>query len=100
MNPLPYDILDKRCDVTVAINVSVKGMTETTNLPHAQEVLFSAFQILQNSIVREKLAHHQPDILIEAKIKNIRALEFGKAESIYAQALPAKEALKAKLDRA
>lgn len=99
MNPLPYDLLEKRCDITVAIDVSVKETARTSKPPHAQEMLFSAFQTLQNSIVREKMLHRRPDVLIQADIKNVRTLEFGKAKSIYAQALPSKEELKKKLDR-
>jgi len=97
MNPLPYDIIRSRCDISVAIDVSVTETTKKSETPHAQEVLFSAFQILQNSIVREKLRQTRPDILIKTNIKNVRALEFTKANSIYEQALPAKEELKRKL---
>jgi len=99
MNPLPYDVLEGHCEITVAVDVSIKETAATRKLPHAQEVLFSAFQILQNSIVREKLIHRQPDCLIKTDIKNVRALEFGKAKSIYAQALLAKEELKTNLER-
>jgi NTE family protein len=97
MNPLPYDIIRQKCDITVAIDVSVSETLKKSETPRAQEVLFSAFQILQNSIVREKLRQTQPDILIRTNIKNVRALEFTKAESIYEQAVPAKEKLKRKL---
>jgi NTE family protein len=99
MNPLPYDVLEGHCEITVAVDVSIKETAAARKLPHAQEVLFSAFQILQNSIVREKLIHRQPDCLIKTDIKNVRALEFGKAKSIYAQALLAKEELKTNLER-
>lgn len=97
MNPLPYDVIQPHCDITVAIDVSVKE-TKVKPHVHAQEVLFSAFQILQNSILREKLKQSRPDILIETDIKNIRALEFSKTSSIYEQALISKEELKRKLD--
>ncbi len=97
MNPLPYDILRPACDITVAIDVSVKEIDRKSRV-HAQEVLFSAYQILQNSIVREKRKQSQPDILIETEIRDVRALEFSKAKSIFEQALPAKEELKRKLD--
>lgn len=99
MNPLPYDIIQPFCDISVAIDVSVKETLRKSEMPHAQEVLFSAYQILQNSVVREKLKQVQPDILIKTDIKNVRALEFNKASSIYEQALPLKEELKRKLER-
>lgn len=97
MNPLPYDILQPLCDITVAIDVSVKEIARKSHV-HSQEVLFSAYQILQNSIVREKRKQSQPDILIEAEIRDVRALEFSKSRNIFEQAIPAKEELKRKLD--
>lgn len=97
MNPLPYDIIQPLCDITVAVDVSVKEIARKSRV-HAQEVLFSAYQILQNSIVREKRRQSQPDILIETDIQNVRALEFSKANYIFEQALPAKEELKRQLD--
>jgi NTE family protein len=97
MNPLPYDIIQPLCDITVAIDVAVHEGARRSRTPHAQEVLFSAFQILQNSVVREKLKHTRPDILIKTNIKNVRALEFSKADGIYQQAALSKEELKRKL---
>ncbi|MCB0732460.1 MAG: patatin-like phospholipase family protein, partial [Ignavibacteriae bacterium] len=62
--------------------------------PPSYEVLFSAFQIMQNSIVAEKLKRTKPDILINTEIKGIRIHEFMKAESIYKQSISAKDKLK------
>jgi NTE family protein len=100
MNPLPYDIIQPLCDLTVTIDIAVHETVRRSQMPHAQEVLFSAFQVLQNSVVREKLKRTQPNILINANIKNVRALEFSKASSIYQQAIVAKEELKRRLARA
>ena len=97
VNPLPYDVLRPSCDVTVALDVSPRIATERTRPLRAQEVFFSAFQIMQNSIVREKLMQSQPDILIRIAMNNVRALEFNKATSIFQQALPWKEELKRRL---
>ena len=62
--------------------------------PPSYEVLFSAFQIMQNSIVNEKLKRTKPNILINTEIENVRIHEFMKAESIYSQAQSAKDKLK------
>jgi NTE family protein len=97
VNPLPYDVLRPYCDVTVAVDVFPHAIPERVKPLRAQEVFFSAFQILQNSIVREKLKQTQPDILIRVEMQNVRALEFNKANSILQQALPWKEELKRKL---
>lgn len=98
-NPLPYDILQKKCDFTIAIDVSAKKDKIENGPPPSYEVLFSAFQIMQNSVVTEKMKRTKPDILINTGIKGIRVHEFMKAESIYNQACKAKDNLKRILEK-
>jgi len=97
VNPLPYDILKDETDITVAIDVSANKVIEDDFIPPAYDVLFSAFQIMQNSIVREKQKLSTPDILIETNIKNVRIHEFAKVKDIFEQTLPLKEKLKREL---
>ncbi len=91
VNPLPYDALLNECDITIAIDVSAKKIKKDIEVPPAYEALFSAFQIMQNSIIKEKLNFNKPDILIKTDIQDVRVLEFNKAESIFEQALPYKQ---------
>jgi NTE family protein len=97
VNPLPYDVIRPFCDITVAVDVAIHSIDEHSVSPRAQEVLFSAFQIMQNSVVREKLVQSKPDIHITIDVKNVRSLEFNKTENIFQQALDSKEELKRKL---
>jgi NTE family protein len=99
VNPLPFDIIRHHCDITVAVDVALHSIEGNSESPHAQEVLFSAFQIMQNSVVREKLIQSKPDIHINIDVKNVRSLEFNKTKSIFQQALVSKEELKQKLLR-
>jgi NTE family protein len=99
-NPLPYDIIKKDCDYTVAIDVSAKKDKFENGMPASYEILFSAFQIMQNSIVTEKLKRTQPDLLINTGIQGIRIHEFMKAKIIYEQAQKAKDRLKRALENA
>jgi len=94
VNPLPYDIIQDDCDITIAIDVSAKKDKQLNGSPSSYEVLFSAFQIMQNSIVIEKLKRTKPNILINTEIKGIRIHEFMKADSIYQQSEKAKDKLK------
>lgn len=96
-NPLPYDIIKDKCDITVAIDVSAKKDRIYNSKPPSYEVLFSAFQIMQDSIVAEKMKRSKPTILVTTGIKEVRIHEFMKAESIYSQAQKAKDKLKRKL---
>ena len=98
-NPLPYDLIQKKCDLTIAIDVSAKKDRIVNGPPPSYEVLFSAFQIMQNSVVTEKLKRTKPDILINTEIKGIRVHEFMKAEAIYGQACKAKDNLKRILEK-
>ncbi len=98
VNPLPYDVIADKCDLLVAIDVSAKPTNKDNDMPPAHEVLFSAFQIMQNSILSAKLSRSMPDIFIQTDIKNIRMLEFLRAKEIYKQAQPFKEELKKKLE--
>lgn len=98
-NPLPYDLLQNDAEITIAIDVSTKKDRVENGTPPSYEVLFSAFQIMQNSIVREKLKRSTPDILINTEIRGIRVHEFMKADSIYEQAGKAKDILKKFLEQ-
>lgn len=98
VNPLPFDVISEKCDLTIAIDVSAKLNNKDAGMPPAHEVLFSAFQIMQNSILSAKLMRSTPDIIIKTDIKEIRMLEFLKAKEIYKQAVPFKDQLKSKLE--
>lgn len=97
VNPLPYDVIRPYCDLTVAVDVSISSVSRSAKPLHAQEILFSAFQIMQNSIVRTKLLNSQPDIHLKVEMENVRTLEFHKTNSIFQQARSSKEELKRKL---
>ncbi len=94
VNPLPYDIILDKCDITVAVDVSAKRNQNGSEIPSAYEMLFASFQIMQNSILNEKLKTSKPQILIKTDIKNVRMLEFSKYDEILKQADKTKEELK------
>lgn len=77
VNPLPYDILRKECDILVAIDVSgAKTPPGRDQIPSFVESVMSSFQIMQRSIVEHKMRISKPDIYIKPELKNIRVLEF------------------------
>ena len=78
-----YGLIQDECDLTIAIDVSARKDKFDNVTPPSYEILFSAFQIMQNSIVEEKLKRTKPDILITTNIKDVRVHEFMKAKSIY-----------------
>jgi NTE family protein len=100
VNPLPFDLIEGRADITIAIDVSgTAGAAEEQRQPTALEALLVASQVLQHTIVREKLMHIQPDIFIDMPVNRFGILEFHKFREILAAAEPAKEQLRRQLDR-
>jgi NTE family protein len=100
VNPLPFDLIAGRADITVAIDVSGAAREpDGAGGPRAMEAVFAATQILQRSIVREKLKSMRPDIYIDVDVYAFHALEFHRLKDVLAAAAPAKEALKQELAR-
>jgi NTE family protein len=102
VNPLPFDVIAAEADITIAIDVS-GGVSERAAqarpYPTAVESLFTAAQILQRSIVIEKLKSAQPDIYIDVDVERFHVLEFYRLNDILTAAAPAKDNLKRQLAR-
>ena len=99
VNPVPYDLLSEECDIVIGIDVSGERSTAETAIPGYFETLFSSVKVMQKTIMAEKLRRKQPDIYISPQIVDIRALEFYRAEQVFEQAKPAKQALRQQLAR-
>jgi NTE family protein len=100
VNPLPFDLVTGAAQVTVAIDVSGNARGEGKNAqPSALEVMMTASQIFQRSIVREKLKAAQPDIYIDVDVDAFTVLDFHKLNDVLKAAIPAKERLKRQLAR-
>jgi NTE family protein len=99
-NPLPFDILLKDGRIVVAIDVTGAPVPDPARMsPTAFEALVASAFLFERSIIKEKLRASQPDILISAGTSGFQVLDFLKLDEILAAAEPAKERLKAQLDR-
>jgi len=67
--------------------------------PSAFAALVSSSQIMQRTIIREKLKVRQPDIYIDVEVDEYYVLDFHRFKEILAAAAPAKEQLRRQLDR-
>lgn len=99
VNPLPFDVLSDDIDVSVAINVTGAGRVAGEGTPSAFEAIVTSLQILQQSIVREKVRARKPDILIDVEVGNFHVLEFHKLGKVLEAAAPAKARLRQQLER-
>jgi NTE family protein len=100
VNPLPFDVLNGDADVTIAIDVSgAPVLPGKRPHPSAFAVLMASSQIMQRTIVREKLKVQQPDIYIDVEVDEYYVLDFHRFKQILVDAAPAKEQLRRQLDR-
>ena len=99
VNPLPYDIIKDYCDITIAVDVTAFKAQSESDIPPTFDSVFTTYQTMQNSIIKERLKFLKPDIYIRPEIYDVRVFDFVKADSIFKQAQPAKEELKRQLDR-
>jgi len=100
VNPLPFDVLKGDADITVAIDVSGAALGPgSRSQPSAFSALVSSSQILQRSIVREKLKAQQPDIYIDVEVDEFHVLEFHRFKQVMTAAGQAKDQLKRQLER-
>jgi NTE family protein len=65
-------------------------------MPSFFDTIFYTFHVMGQAILADKLQLRRPHIYIEPDFVDVKSLDFLKADDIYSQALPAKEALKRK----
>src|SRR5262249_56897417 len=100
VNPLPFDVLQGTADIIVAIDVTGASNGPGKRLqPSPVAALVSSSQILQRSIVREKLKAAQPDIYIHIDVDRFQVLEFHRFKEGLDAAKPAKDQLQRQLER-
>ena len=93
VNPVPYDLLFRECDIVVAIDVSGRRNPQSEGSPGYFENLFNTMQITQAAILREKMKRRPPHIYIRPELEDIRVLEFNRVNEIYQQAAAARKQL-------
>ncbi len=99
-NPLPFDVVDGEADLTVAIDVSgAPTPPGKRDHPSVFAALMASTQILQRTILREKLRSRQPDIYIDVEVDEFYVLDFHRFKQVLTAAAPAKAQLKRQLAR-
>ncbi len=98
VNPLPFDLIMDKCDITIAIDVTAFKAQNESEIPPTFDSVFTTYQTMQNSIIKERLKFLRPDIYIRPEIFDVRVFDFVKADLIFKQAQTAKEELKRQLE--
>jgi NTE family protein len=99
VNMVPYDLLMGRADFIIAVNVSRVRYTGEDEIPNALEAVLGTFDIMQTTMLADKLERLKPDIYVWPQIREIRMLDFTKIEEVFAQATSAAEELRKQLLR-
>ena len=83
VNPVPYDIIQKQCDICIAIDVSGRREPKKKNaVPNMFEIMLSTFEIMQDAILENKKKISKPHIYIKPDLVNVSVLEFHKSKQI------------------
>lgn len=99
VNPVPFDRLHAHCDFSIAVDVlGIKSSSAKT--PSLSDAVFNTFQIMQKSIIREKLITHRPNLYLVPSLQDVRMLEFYRAREILDAARKQKNHFKKMIDQA
>jgi len=99
VNLVPYDLLMGRADFIIAVNVSRVRFAGEDEIPNALEAVLGTFDIMQTTMLVDKLERLKPDIYVWPQIRDIRMLDFTKIEEVFAQATSVAEELRKQLLR-
>jgi NTE family protein len=95
-NPLPTNLVADH-DVIVAIDVTGSRRPDSGEQPNISDLLFSSFEIMQQSILRARLREHPADIYIKPGLDDIRMLHFDRVDEILERTRPAARELAERL---
>lgn len=93
-NPVPFDLVLGKADITIAIDVVGAPTEGLRKIPKSIDLMFGASQLMMQSIIAGKLQQSQPDILLRPPVSRFRVLDFLKVESVMAETGSIKDDLK------
>lgn len=97
-NPVPFDHLAGRADVTIGVDVIGHPPAGTAQVPNSVDSLYGATQLTMRSIVTLKLERGAPDIFLRPDVGRFRVLDFAKAGEVLAASAGMRDELKRALD--
>ncbi|MCL5040898.1 MAG: patatin-like phospholipase family protein [Gammaproteobacteria bacterium] len=97
-NPLPWDLLAGH-ELVIAIDVTGVREPNPDNSVGALDLLFKTFEVMQQSIISEKMHNGGPDIYIKPDLNGIRLLHFDRVDAVIEQASGASRELGSALDQ-
>lgn len=100
VNPVPFDLFADDCALVIAVDVTGVRTPPETGEQSYFETIFNAVKVMQRAIVTAKRRQGEPDLFLAPEIRDIRALEFYRAEEVFEQARPVQAQLRRALGSA
>ncbi len=97
-NPVPFDHLLGKADITIGVDVIGHPPAGTAGMPNSIDSLYGATQLTMRSIVTLKLEKGAPDIFLRPDVGRFRVLDFVRAEEVLAASAGIRDELKRALD--
>lgn len=97
VNPLPYNLLQAECDLVIAVDVGGVRNADEKHRPAFFDTVIGGFEIMEASMIRDRLKSNPPDIYLKPDIRNVGLLEFHKAEQVFRQSEPVRDELRRRL---
>ncbi|MBO6540724.1 MAG: patatin-like phospholipase family protein [Rhizobiaceae bacterium] len=99
-NPVPFDLLQGKADIVIAVDVAGGPTTVRRSAPSALDLMFGTSQLMMQANTALKLRMMQPDILLRPPVSRFRVLDFLKVDAVMAETASIKDELKRQLERA
>ena len=99
-NPVPFDLIERDADITIAIDVVGAPSESERRRPNSMDLMFGATQLMMQSISAMKLKNSRPDIFLKPPVSRFRALDFLKIEAVLAETASIKDELKRAVEAA
>ena len=98
VNPLPYGLLRKQCDLIIAVDVS-GSLENREEQPGFFDVVLGSSEIIHAALTREQILRDPPEIYLRPPLRGIHVLEFNKAGQVFEQSASLKDELRRRLKR-
>lgn len=99
-NPVPFDLVQPRADITIAIDVVGAPEKGKHPMPGTLDLMFGSSQLIMQAVTAHKLERVQPQIFLRPPVSQFRVLDFLKIDTVLDETASLKDDLKREIDRA
>ncbi len=97
-NPVPYDLVLDKADITIAIDVVGAPEQGKKRVPSRIDLMYGASQLVMQSVIAQKLKQSSPAILLRPPVSKFRVLDFLKFDQVMTESASIKDDLKHAID--